>query len=567
VKKKKLEKLIEYSISTFENSNAEDVQTNARKSMEAFWKLIILHRYGEERGERIFHYGDTEFNEKIKATKAQKRNKQEFPLSMLQKVVIDHSDIINWCYQKHFKGTELSKVLRAKKEELHRLIQLLTFNGNSSAHESSIVVTTREDVIITRNIMIKLLRWLYTDYLETDIPQQLMPYIGRYDIFLSYRHVDAEWINTLKENLENQGYTLFIDSYEITVGESLSKRLREGIEQSSCAILLSSSNDDAPWIAHELKWMKEREKNDSSFKIIPLVVNGANSPLDADIHYIDFSQKEYVVAFNDLIRAIPIKRSFEKEIKLPNTALAQTDSFVDEVMEKLEEARALKLFSRDFTQIDKIYESIRNRLKKQYGEYFYHVSVPSFTSDEESYFSSVAKSCGIETKVTSIQEWKDAMEVKLKSSKQVVLLLSDFESANEDRNRELASTLRSLHSFCASNFFVLFVGRKSLGKLTFPETGLSPLKSLGGHLFFPDNALELDNEKIVQIFENLSKHKSYLCRLLTEKRIRRYAPWVGDKLINKLFWKNLLREENGYLVWRSEEIMELGKEVLGCDSV
>ena len=147
----------------------------------------------------------------------------------------------------------------------------------------------------------------------------------------------------------------------------------------------------------------------------------------------------------------------------------------------------------------------------------------------------------------------------------MVLLISDFENANKERNVELATTLRSLHSVYYSNFFLLFVGRKSLAELTFPERGLSPLKSLGEYLFFPYNALELKSEMIVQAFENLSKHKVYLCRLLKNKRLRRYAPWVGDELINDLFWKGLVCKENNYLVWGSEEIMALGKEVLDCE--
>ena len=40
MKKNKLENLIQYSISTFENSNVKDVQRNARKSMEAFLKFV-----------------------------------------------------------------------------------------------------------------------------------------------------------------------------------------------------------------------------------------------------------------------------------------------------------------------------------------------------------------------------------------------------------------------------------------------------------------------------------------------------------------------------------------------
>ena len=45
----KLNSLIKYSIKTFQNRNVEDVQTNARKSIEAFCKVMIFYYYGDKR--------------------------------------------------------------------------------------------------------------------------------------------------------------------------------------------------------------------------------------------------------------------------------------------------------------------------------------------------------------------------------------------------------------------------------------------------------------------------------------------------------------------------------------
>jgi len=69
---------------------------------------------------------------------------------------------------------------------------------------------------------------------------------------------------------------------------------------------------------------------------------------------------------------------------------------------------------------------------------------------------------------------------------------------------------------------------------------------------------------IVLEFEKLQKEANYLCKLLKKEQIKRFSAWSGDKLINHLFWKNLLIRRDRYLVWRSDEIREIGGEVLGC---
>ena len=54
--------------------------------------------------------------------------------------------------------------------------------------------------------------------------------------------------------------------------------------------------------------------------------------------------------------------------------------------------------------------------------------------------------------------------------------------------------------------------------------------------------------------------------LLKKEKLEKYhSPWSEDKVINHLFWENLLiRDVDKHFVWRSQEVRKIGQEVLSC---
>ena len=302
MKDEKKDNLIQYSIRTFQNSNLGDVQTNARKASEAFCKLMIIHFFGEDRGREIIYSQDIEYNRKFQVSRVQKEKKQEFVLSMLIKVIIQKSDMIDKCYESKYSNEKLEKVTIGYKEYLKRYFDVLVFNGNASSHESNYVLLNQDDVIIVQKILSKILNWLFTEFLDEPILDELLPYLAKYDIFLSYRHLNTEWVKTLRKNLENQGYTIFIDNYEMIGGENSKTRLKYAINNSKNAIIvISEESSMSEWMEKEYEWMKERKLDDSSFRIIPILIDKFISPPEEHIHCIDFTKKKYVESFYDLV--------------------------------------------------------------------------------------------------------------------------------------------------------------------------------------------------------------------------------------------------------------------------
>ena len=51
----------------------------------------------------------------------------------------------------------------------------------------------------------------------------------RYDAFVSYAHRDSEWVQVLADNLHRAGLEVFLDRWEIGIGDRLAEQLQRGL--------------------------------------------------------------------------------------------------------------------------------------------------------------------------------------------------------------------------------------------------------------------------------------------------------------------------------------------------
>lgn len=239
--------------------------------------------------------------------------------------------------------------------------------------------------------------------------------------------------------------------------------------------------------------------------------------------------------------------------------------FTHEILDHLEKERLLVLFSQDFTPIDAYRGALETTLKNKFGESFYTIGIPSYVDDQEEYFQEIAECCGLKESVTKLHHWKKAMERRLRSKLQpVMLLITDFEDGNEEYDTQFAKALRSLKIRFA-HLYVLFIGRKALANLVYKDGGLSPLYNVEQR-FFPEHGLKLGREKIVTQFHSLNgKYRTYLCELLEEEDLGDFTPWSSNVTINELFWRNLLVKHEERMIWRGKLTCQIGREVLKCD--
>lgn len=406
MKDEKKDNLIQYSIRTFQNSNLGDVQANGRKASEAFCKLMIIHSFGEDRGRKIIYSQDIEYNRKFQVSKGQKERKQEFVLSMLIKIIIQKSDMIEKCYKSKYTNEKLEKVTIGYKEYLKRYFDVLIFNGNASSHESNYVLLNQDDVTIVQKILSKLLYWLFTEFLDEPIPDELLPYLAKYDIFLSYRYLNSDWIKILKKNLEQQGYTVFIDNYEMIGGENFKLRLKYAINNSKSAIIVVSEESSmSEWMKKEYEWMKERKLDDSSFRIIPIFIDKFMSPPEEHVHCIDFTKKKYTESFYDLVCSLEGKAPkskiemdiqdilvpLEKEIK-EDLTLILNHTVVAKLMKSIQSNLPTIIFNEKNLNIENEITYFVEKIKSKF-DYVYNLNSPKI--EESSYTQKILEEAGL----------------------------------------------------------------------------------------------------------------------------------------------------------------------------
>ena len=75
---------------------------------------------------------------------------------------------------------------------------------------------------------------------------------GEWDVFVSYSHDDAEWVEVLASNLYHAGLAVFLDVWELASGDRFAGRLDEGIRRSANGVLVVGPTSlRRPWIREE----------------------------------------------------------------------------------------------------------------------------------------------------------------------------------------------------------------------------------------------------------------------------------------------------------------------------
>lgn len=83
-----------------------------------------------------------------------------------------------------------------------------------------------------------------------------------WDVFVSYAHEDADVALPLANHLMKNGLDVWIDKWELTVGDSLRERIDHGLSQSRFGVVvLSPAFFSKRWTQRELNGLVQREEN------------------------------------------------------------------------------------------------------------------------------------------------------------------------------------------------------------------------------------------------------------------------------------------------------------------
>lgn len=156
-------------------------------------------------------------------------------------------------------------------------------------------------------------------------------------IFISHSSKDKRFVRKLKNDLEENYISTWVDEDELEAGDSLLDKLEEGIEDSThFVIILSPNSVESKWVIHELKDAIKVSK-----KIIPIKYKECKIPKELQgLLYFDLSD-EIVERRGELIEFITdgYKKNLAKLIKDLRTnkyKLNKTD--ISEIQKKLDKS-------------------------------------------------------------------------------------------------------------------------------------------------------------------------------------------------------------------------------------
>ncbi len=110
-------------------------------------------------------------------------------------------------------------------------------------------------------------------------------------VFVSHRGVDAVPAERLANDLKAAGQEVWLDGWEIAVGDSIVEKMNAGLTAADYVVLcLSTAGVEAPWMLREWAPTVARWLNGHSVRVLPAVLTGGDAPaLLADLKAADLT--------------------------------------------------------------------------------------------------------------------------------------------------------------------------------------------------------------------------------------------------------------------------------------
>jgi len=99
-------------------------------------------------------------------------------------------------------------------------------------------------------------------------------------IFISYSHADKSFVDTLAAHLVKRNAHVWVDSWELNVGDSIIGRVQEAIQDSSALlVILSKASVQSEWCKKELSAGLMRELDEKRVVVLPVLLEDCEIPM------------------------------------------------------------------------------------------------------------------------------------------------------------------------------------------------------------------------------------------------------------------------------------------------
>jgi hypothetical protein len=124
-------------------------------------------------------------------------------------------------------------------------------------------------------------------------------------VFLSHSSKDNAFVLRLREDLEARGFSTWVDAHDLHGGDSLPRKIAEGIARSSAMIVVLSQDAlTSKWLAYELQIALVRMV-EGQLAVIPAVLEEVKRPVEISaLLYADFHGRPYDEAVKTIVTAL-----------------------------------------------------------------------------------------------------------------------------------------------------------------------------------------------------------------------------------------------------------------------
>lgn len=131
-----------------------------------------------------------------------------------------------------------------------------------------------------------------------------------HSIFLSHTSIDKPFVEKLAVDLKAIGVAVWYDKWEIKVGDSLTRKIEQGIQECEyLAIVLSPEAIQSEWVKNELGAAWAKQMQTKAVVVLPILYRNCEiPPFLKDRRYADFSS-DYNSGFAEIAHVLGIEKS------------------------------------------------------------------------------------------------------------------------------------------------------------------------------------------------------------------------------------------------------------------
>jgi TIR domain len=125
------------------------------------------------------------------------------------------------------------------------------------------------------------------------------------NVFICHRKDDDKKAERLAAEIRGAGHNVWIDLWNIEIGDSIVERINEGLESANYVIVCYSTiGIDSPWIKREWSTTLTNQLNGKNLKLLPVVLTGGGPPyILSDLFYVDLT-KDWSEGIKRVLHAI-----------------------------------------------------------------------------------------------------------------------------------------------------------------------------------------------------------------------------------------------------------------------